>query len=124
MLVIARKVGQTVLVGDEIEITVSSIRGDQVRLAINAPRRISIFRKEAVEQVALGNAAAVGAAAGLSDVGFSILDFGLPAGPNARPSSDLDFVGPIQNPKSKRPEGTRNPGETPPEPPSSNGETR
>ena len=81
MLVIARKVGQTVLVGEEIEITVSSIRGDQVRLAINAPRRISIFRKEAVEQVERGNAAAVDAAAGLSNLGFSILDLGLPTDP-------------------------------------------
>jgi carbon storage regulator len=68
MLVIARKVGQTVLIGDQIEITVSSVRGDQVRLAINAPRAISIFRKEAVEQVERGNAAAVDAAAGLLDL--------------------------------------------------------
>lgn len=68
MLVIARKAGQTVLIGEEIEITVSSIRGDQVRLAIKAPRRISIFRKEAVEQVERGNAAAVAAAAGLLDL--------------------------------------------------------
>src|SRR5947209_6520163 len=79
MLVIARKVGQTVLIGDEIEITISSLRGDQVRLAINAPRSISIFRKEAVQQVELGNAAAVDAAEGFSDIGFSILDFGLSA---------------------------------------------
>jgi carbon storage regulator len=68
MLVIARKVGQTVLIGDQIEITVSSIRGDQVRLAIQAPRTISIFRKEAVEQVELGNAAAVDSATGLLEL--------------------------------------------------------
>jgi carbon storage regulator len=65
MLVIARKIGQTVRIGDEIEITVSSIRGDQVRLAINAPRSISIYRKEAVEQVERGNVAAVDSATGL-----------------------------------------------------------
>jgi len=68
MLVIARKVGQTVLLGDEIEVTVSSIRGDQVRLAIKAPRSVSIFRKETVEQVALGNAAAIDSAEGLIDL--------------------------------------------------------
>jgi carbon storage regulator len=68
MLVIARKVGQTVLIGDEIEITVSSVRGDQVRLAINAPRSISIYRKEAVEQVELGNAAAIDSATELLDL--------------------------------------------------------
>lgn len=59
MLVIARKTGQTVLIGDDIKITISSIRGDQVRLAISAPRSVSIFRKEAIEQVERGNAAAV-----------------------------------------------------------------
>lgn len=59
MLVIARKTGQTLLIGDEIEVTVSAIRGDQVRLAINAPREISVLRKEVVEQVAAGNLAAL-----------------------------------------------------------------
>lgn len=68
MLVIARKVGQTVLIGDEIEITVSSVRGDQVRLAIQAPRSVSIHRKEAIEQVELGNAAAVDSATGLLEL--------------------------------------------------------
>jgi carbon storage regulator len=61
MLVIARKVGQTVLIGDEIEITVAAVRGDQVRLAIQAPRSVTILRKETVEQVEAGNAAAVDA---------------------------------------------------------------
>ena len=68
MLVIARKVGQTVLIGEEIEITVSSVRGDQVRLAIKAPRRVSIFRQEAIEQVERGNATAIDAAPGLLDL--------------------------------------------------------
>jgi carbon storage regulator len=62
MLVIARKTGQTILIGDDIEITVSTVRGDQVRLAISAPRVVTVMRKEVVEQVALGNAAAVNAA--------------------------------------------------------------
>lgn len=64
MLVIARKVGQTVRIGDEIEITVAAVRGDQVRLAIQAPRAVTILRKETVEQVEHGNAAAIASAAG------------------------------------------------------------
>lgn len=48
MLVIARKVGQTVLIGDEIEVTISAIRGDLVRLAIKAPRSVTILRQEVV----------------------------------------------------------------------------
>jgi carbon storage regulator len=48
MLVIARKIGQTIRIGDDIEITVSAIRGDQVRLAIQAPREIPILRTEII----------------------------------------------------------------------------
>jgi carbon storage regulator len=60
MLVIARRIGQTFLIGDDVEITVSAVRGDQVRLAIKAPRNITILRSEVVDQVAQGNAAAIG----------------------------------------------------------------
>ena len=59
MLVIARKTGQTLLIGDDIEVTVSAIRGDQVRLAINAPREVAVLRKEVVGQVTQGNMAAL-----------------------------------------------------------------
>lgn len=72
MLVIARKVGQTMLLGDEIEVTVSAIRGDQVRLAIQAPRSITILRKETVEQIERGNAAAIDAAPDLRDLAPSL----------------------------------------------------
>jgi carbon storage regulator len=91
MLVIARKVGQTVLLGEEIEVTVSSIRGDQVRLAIKAPREVSIYRKEAVEQVELGNTAAVDSATGLMDLLRALPDAGsagaVPSSPESVPSS-------------------------------------
>ena len=62
MLVIARKIGQTILVGDDIEISISEVRGDLVRLAINAPRSVTIMRKEVVDQEAFGNTVAVKAA--------------------------------------------------------------
>jgi carbon storage regulator len=74
MLVIARKVGQTLLLGDEIEVTVSAIRGDQVRLAIQAPRSVAVLRKETVEQVERGNAAAIDAAPDLRDLAPSLSD--------------------------------------------------
>lgn len=48
MLVIARKIGQTIRIGDNIEVTISAIRGDQVRLAIQAPREIPILRTEII----------------------------------------------------------------------------
>ncbi len=67
MLVIARKIGQTLLIGDQIEVTVTAVRGDQVRLAINAPRSITVLRKEVVAQVQQENAAAMEAAAGVME---------------------------------------------------------
>ena len=48
MLVIARKIGQTIRIGEDIEVTISAIRGDQVRLAIQAPREIPILRTEII----------------------------------------------------------------------------
>lgn len=46
MLVLTRKKDQTIVVNDNIEITVLDIQGDQVRLGINAPRNVTIHRKE------------------------------------------------------------------------------
>lgn len=46
MLVLTRKKDQTIVINDDIEITVLDIQGDQVRIGINAPRSVSIHRKE------------------------------------------------------------------------------
>ena len=46
MLVLTRKKDQTIVINDNIEITVLDIQGDQVRIGINAPRSVSIHRKE------------------------------------------------------------------------------
>jgi len=46
MLVLARQRDQTVMIGDDIEVTVVDVRGDKVRLGINAPRSVSVHRKE------------------------------------------------------------------------------
>ncbi len=60
MLVLARKVGQQIVIGDQIEVTVLEVRGEQVRLGINAPRSIAVHRKELLEQVAEENVRAAG----------------------------------------------------------------
>jgi carbon storage regulator len=60
MLVLARKVGQQIVIGDQIEVTVLEVRGEQVRLGINAPRSIAVHRKELLEQVARENVRAAG----------------------------------------------------------------
>ena len=51
MLVLSRQRDETIMIGDEIEITVVDIRGDKVRLGINAPRTIQVHRKEVYEAI-------------------------------------------------------------------------
>ncbi|MGD7023341.1 carbon storage regulator CsrA [Rossellomorea vietnamensis] len=46
MLVLTRKTGEAIKIGDDIEITVLSIKGDQIKLGIEAPKNIDIHRKE------------------------------------------------------------------------------
>ncbi len=61
MLVLARKVGQSIVISDNIEILVIEVRGDQVRLGIEAPRSIPVHRKELLEQIRAQNLQAAGA---------------------------------------------------------------
>lgn len=46
MLVLTRKVEESILIGDDVEIMVLGVSGDKVRIGINAPREIEVFRKE------------------------------------------------------------------------------
>ncbi|HHV96235.1 MAG TPA: carbon storage regulator CsrA [Clostridiaceae bacterium] len=46
MLVLSRKKDQSIVIGDNIEITIIDIQGDQVRIGINAPKNVAIHRKE------------------------------------------------------------------------------
>jgi len=60
MLVLTRKTNQSIMIGEEIEITVLSVSGDKVRIGIEAPRDISVFRREVLDN-AEANASADGA---------------------------------------------------------------
>ena len=51
MLVLSRKTNQSIMIGDEIEITVLSVAGEKVRLGIKAPREIPVYRDEVYSQV-------------------------------------------------------------------------
>lgn len=46
MLVLTRKVEESILIGDDVEIMVLGVSGDKVRIGINAPREVEVFRKE------------------------------------------------------------------------------
>jgi len=51
MLALTRKIGESIVIADNIEITVIAITGDQIKLGINAPKNISIHRKEIYLQI-------------------------------------------------------------------------
>ncbi len=55
MLVLARKVGQSIIISDNIELLVIEVRGDQVRLGIDAPKSIPVHRKELLDQIRAEN---------------------------------------------------------------------
>ena len=46
MLVLSRQKDESIMIGDDVEITIVDVRGDKVRLGINAPRNIAVHRKE------------------------------------------------------------------------------
>jgi len=51
MLVLTRKPGQSIMIGDGIEVQVLSVAGEKVRLGITAPREVGIFRNEVYERI-------------------------------------------------------------------------
>ena len=51
MLVLTRKVHQSIVIGDEVEVVVLEVRGEQVRLGIRAPKNVAVHRKEIYDQI-------------------------------------------------------------------------
>lgn len=60
MLVLARRLNESIIIGDDIEIVVIDIKGDQVKLGIKAPRKITVHRKEVYQEIKQENIAAMG----------------------------------------------------------------
>jgi carbon storage regulator len=51
MLILTRRVGETVMIGDEVTITVLGVKGNQVRVGINAPKTVAVHREEIYERI-------------------------------------------------------------------------
>lgn len=131
MLVLSRQRDETIMIGDEVEVTVVDIRGDKVRLGITAPKEITVHRKEVYEAIKRENrAAAQVRPEDLSSAGIS------PRQPGPRLASGAAGPGPASEagkfdpdkpmvrptirahmPQAIRPQKPERPGPRPPQPP-------
>ena len=53
MLILTRRVGETVMIGEDVSVTVLRVKGNQVRLGVNAPKNVSVQREEIFERMKL-----------------------------------------------------------------------
>ena len=115
MLVLSRQRDETIMIGDEIEITVVDIRGDKVRLGISAPTRIAVHRKEVYEAIKRENEQA----SHLAGADLSTIRPGVAPGParaaNRARTSQLSS-GTAPNTGSSGPPFANPQGEAPPRP--------
>jgi carbon storage regulator len=58
MLVLTRKVHQSIVIGDDVEVVILEVRGEQVRLGVKAPKNVTVHRREIYEQIQDENKAA------------------------------------------------------------------
>lgn len=69
MLILSRKSGQSIIIGEKIKVTVLEVRGDQVRIGIEAPRELPVHRQEIYELIRAENISAAGSdASALQDL--------------------------------------------------------
>ena len=55
MLALSRKINESIMLGNDVEITILDIKGDQVKIGINAPKSVPIYRKEIYKQIQESN---------------------------------------------------------------------
>lgn len=51
MLILTRRVGETVMIGEDVTVTVLGVKGNQVRIGVNAPRDVAVHREEIFERI-------------------------------------------------------------------------
>ncbi len=68
MLALTRKLNESIMIGNDIEISVLEIKGDQVKIGINAPKSVPIYRKEIYIQIQEANKEAAGSTASIEEI--------------------------------------------------------
>jgi carbon storage regulator len=71
MLILSRKINEKIMIGDDISVSIIEIRGDQVRIGVDAPKTVKVFRQEVFDAIKAENKAAAD-----SSPVFPELDFG------------------------------------------------
>ena len=61
MLILTRRVGESVVIGEDVTVTVLGVKGNQVRIGINAPKTVAVHREEIFERIKSGRGAGDGA---------------------------------------------------------------
>jgi carbon storage regulator len=86
MLVLTRRIGESILIGDDIVVTVLELNRDQVRIGIRAPRSVSVHREEVYQEILLSNQAAAAADAAATRVPAAASATASPAASPAAPA--------------------------------------
>ena len=74
MLILSRKINEKIMIGDDISVSIIEIRGDQVRIGVDAPKSVKVFRQEVFDAIRAENKAAAQSAAILPaiDIGIDV----------------------------------------------------
>jgi carbon storage regulator len=97
MLVLTRKSNQSIMIGDEIEVSVLSVMGEKVRIGIQAPQHVPVFRKEIYLEIHRETGAVTSDSDGHSADSRSVQD----APPESPPDESLRGLGETGQPKSR-----------------------
>ncbi|MDR1444678.1 MAG: carbon storage regulator CsrA [Treponema sp.] len=68
MLILSRKTNEKIMIGDDISVSIIEVRGDQVRLGVEAPRSVKVFRQEVFDAIRTENKAAAESRPKLPDI--------------------------------------------------------